>query len=320
MTGHPGLAVARALADDTRLAALRALMERPHYAEELAGRLGLATSTLAFHLKKLEDAGLLEKRREQYFAVYSIRHEPFEQTLRQLVLGDEHSDRRQRERLAGYHRRVLQTFAPAGRVERLPIQAKKRRLLLEEFAALLEPGVVYPEEQLNRLFGAHHADYCTVRRELVDSGLLIREAQVYHLNPVWQAAGPSWLLEAAGGSTGPGPLPDRRSASGVYCITHLPSGRRFLGRGSGVANRLASQRAQLELGQHRCAGLQEDWSRDGIAAFRLEVLAVLEDQAETSFQRGRRLAALEREWRDRLDCPDDYGRSSGFSSSSGSSS
>jgi biotin operon repressor len=319
MSDHPGLTVARALADETRLAVLRALMDRPHYVEELAGRLGLASSTLAFHLKKLEDAGLLEKRREQYFAVYSLRHEPFEQSLRKLVLGDEHSDRRQRERLAGYHRRVLQTFAPAGRVERLPIQAKKRRLLLEEFAALLDPGASYPEEQLNRLFAAHHDDYCTIRRELVDSGLLIREAQVYHLNPVWRAAGPSWLLEAVGGPAAPRKLPVR-GASGVYCITHLPSGRRFLGRGSGVANRLASQRAQLELGQHRCAALQEDWSRDGIAAFRLEVLEMLEDLAETAFQRGRRLAALERKWRDQLEVPDAYGRSSGFSSSSGSSS
>ncbi|MFA7331146.1 MAG: metalloregulator ArsR/SmtB family transcription factor [Candidatus Delongbacteria bacterium] len=315
MTESTGLIVARALADPARLAVLRALLERPHYVEELAGRLGLAASTLVFHLKKLEEAGLVSKSREQYFSMYSVCWPPLERPLLELVTGGEGADRRERERLAGYCRRVLQTFAPAGRVERLPVQQKKRRLLLEEFAALLEPGREYPERALNELFAVHHADYCTVRRELVDAGLLLREQQVYRLNPAWTPAGPSWLREMAAG-----PAPARNpeagpAAAGVYCITHLASGRRFIARASGVESRLRSQRAQLELGLHRCAALQEDWSREGAAAFRLEVLATLEPAEESAFQRGRRLSALEREWRVRLDCPGDYDSSSSSSSS-----
>ncbi len=38
MTESTGLIMARALADPARLAVLRALLERPHYVEELAGR------------------------------------------------------------------------------------------------------------------------------------------------------------------------------------------------------------------------------------------------------------------------------------------
>jgi DNA-binding HxlR family transcriptional regulator len=317
-----GLLVAKALADPARLAALRALLERPHYAEELAGRLGLAPSTLAFHLKKLEEGGLVEKRREQYFSVYSVCWPVLERPLLELVAGDAQEDRRERERLAAYCRRVLQTFAPHGRVEHLPVQQKKRRLLLEEFAALLEPGRSYPEREVNELFAAHFPDYCTVRRELVDLGLLRRDQQIYRLNEAWRPAGPSWLREgwdegrAESGAGGREARP--AGQAGVYCITHLPSGRRFLGRAGAVASRLRSQRAQLELGVHRCAALQEDWSRDGAVAFRLEVLAILEDANESMAQRGRRLAQLEAEWRQQLG-GGDYASSSNMGSSAGSS-
>lgn len=321
MSTSDGLQIARALADEARLAALRALIERPHYAEELAGRLGLANSTLAFHLKKLEEAGLVEKRREQYFSVYSVCWPLLERPLLDVVTGADGAERRERERLAGYHRRVLQTFAPAGQVARLPVQLKKRRLLLEEFAALLEPARSYEEREINGLFSAHYPDYCTVRRELVDAGLLLREAQVYRLNPAWTPAGPSWLREAAGLEPAgkPGVDQGESAAAGVYCITHLPSGRRFLGRSSAVESRLRSQRSQLELGLHRCAELQLDWSRDGVAAFRLEILATLETLEESTFQRGRRLAALERDWRARLGCEGDYASSSPDRSSGSSS-
>jgi hypothetical protein len=306
------------------MAALRALIERPHYAEELAGRLGLAPSTLAFHLKKLEEAGLVQKRREQYFSVYSVCWPILEGPVLELVTGRDGEDQREREQLASYHRRVLQTFAPTGRVSRLPIPQKKRRQLLEEFAALLEPGREYPEREVNALFAAHYEDYCTVRRELVDAGLLQRDQQVYQLNPAWTPAGPSWLREAAlaAPAAAESPKPAEESSPlGVYCITHLPSGRRFFGRAPAVESRLRSQRSQLELGMHRCAELQEDWQRDGASAFQLEVLATLEPAEESPLQRGQRLAALERDWRARLGCPPgSYVSSSLDEPSSGSSS
>ncbi|MCE5247227.1 ArsR family transcriptional regulator, partial [bacterium] len=41
----------KALADPTRLQVVNALLERPHCAEELSGRLRRAPSTISFHLR-----------------------------------------------------------------------------------------------------------------------------------------------------------------------------------------------------------------------------------------------------------------------------
>jgi DNA-binding transcriptional ArsR family regulator len=62
------LAVARALADESRLRALAALAESELGAQELADRLGLGLSTVLHHLGELRAAGLVERggRRRPY--------------------------------------------------------------------------------------------------------------------------------------------------------------------------------------------------------------------------------------------------------------
>lgn len=183
---------------------------------------------------------------------------------------------------------VLETFAPGGRLRRLPMRHGKRRILLEEFARLLEPGRIYPEAELNALFAAFYPDPCTVRRELVDAGLLQREAMLYRGTGV---DGPSWLKAQEKGEA-PHAVPGHEA--GVYAIVHLSSSKVFVGRGGGVVQRLKSQRSQLDLGTHRCAALQEDWQRHGAGAFQFRVLALLDPvEGESDFLRGRRLAHLE---------------------------
>ena len=62
------LAVARALADESRLRALTALAGSELGAQELADRLGLGLSTVLHHLGELRAAGLVERggRRRPY--------------------------------------------------------------------------------------------------------------------------------------------------------------------------------------------------------------------------------------------------------------
>ena len=53
--------IMKSLADASRLQVLNSLMEKPQYVEEIAQRMNLAVSTVSFHLKKLEKAGLVYK-------------------------------------------------------------------------------------------------------------------------------------------------------------------------------------------------------------------------------------------------------------------
>ena len=62
----------RALGDATRLRALRLIAERPRSTEELATLVGMSESGLSKHVKALEDAGLVERRRRGYYVLYAL--------------------------------------------------------------------------------------------------------------------------------------------------------------------------------------------------------------------------------------------------------
>ena len=64
--------IMKSLADTSRLRVLNVIMEKPHYVEEISHKLDLAASTVSFHLKKLESAGLVQQKKEQYYIIYSF--------------------------------------------------------------------------------------------------------------------------------------------------------------------------------------------------------------------------------------------------------
>ena len=75
----------KALSDRSRLLVVRSLIEKPQYLEELAERLNLAVSTVSFHLKKLEIAGLIWKEKQQYYTIFYLKKELFRKTLEELM-------------------------------------------------------------------------------------------------------------------------------------------------------------------------------------------------------------------------------------------
>ena len=80
---------------------------------------------------------------------------------------------------------VLSAFVRDGRLASIPAQQSKRRVVLEHLVRVFEPGVRYPEREVNALLGVWHPDVAALRRYLVDEGLLAREAGVY-----WRSGGP----------------------------------------------------------------------------------------------------------------------------------
>jgi DNA-binding transcriptional ArsR family regulator len=69
------LSVLRALADDTRLRALKLIAERPRSAQELAPLLGITEAGPTKQLRQLARTGILASRREGYYVVYSLARE-----------------------------------------------------------------------------------------------------------------------------------------------------------------------------------------------------------------------------------------------------
>ena len=75
--------------------------------------------------------------------------------------------------------KVKKTFWRDGLIVMLPSQLKKRKVLLDLLLEDFQPGRSYTEQEVNFKILDHYDDYCTVRRELVDLGLLKREKGLY---------------------------------------------------------------------------------------------------------------------------------------------
>lgn len=80
---------------------------------------------------------------------------------------------------------VLRAFLVQGRLVSIPVARAKRRVILEHIVTAFEPGVRYPEREVNAVLRAWHPDHAALRRYLVDEELLARDAGVY-----WRIGGP----------------------------------------------------------------------------------------------------------------------------------
>jgi biotin operon repressor len=308
-------AIVIGLADRTRLAITRALMEKPCFGEELAHRLSISPSTISFHLKKLEAAGLVLKARDQYYAVYSVKPDILGMTLGELIGGiDDDGSIRERGARA-YRDKVLAAFFDDGRLTHLPVQKKKRRVVLEEFVSLFDGGRDYTEAEIDEAILARYEDYCTIRRELVDEKLLVRRRQTYRLaetagehRPPVAETDPDkehgtevlTVTTADEKATLKRQYKENPPSAGIYRITNRANGKILVGKAMNAQGKLNGQRAQLKWGSHRNKELQRDWKECGEDQFAFEVIDLLEQPADPAQDMGSELSALEELWLNKL--------------------
>lgn len=179
MTQETALKIFKCLSDASRLNIVQALTQGDMYTELLAERLELTPSTVSFHMKKLEEAGLVSARKEQYYTVYSLRREALEQPLGALAAAAPEQIDEQQKREEEYRKKVLQSFFAYGKLRAIPVQRKKKLICYEEIAAKFEPGRVYEEKELSEIIAAIHEDYCTIRRDMISEGILRRDGSRY---------------------------------------------------------------------------------------------------------------------------------------------
>ncbi len=73
----------------------------------------------------------------------------------------------------------LAAYFRNGRLETIPAGRDRRQALLEHAVRGFAPGRDYNEDEVNRILQSVHSDHATLRRYLVDAGLLRRERGVY---------------------------------------------------------------------------------------------------------------------------------------------
>lgn len=186
MTEMESIRLFKCLADKSRLQILKSLAVEDMYVERLAERLGLTPPTISFHLKKLTEAGAVRSYKSQYYTMYALCPELFQVRLRDILLEESDEAALQAQREAEYRQRVLNSFFEYGRLKSIPAQRKKERIVLEKIAQTFEPGRRYTEREVNWILADFHDDFCTLRRDLIGEGLMVRENGVY------------WRLDSAG--------------------------------------------------------------------------------------------------------------------------
>jgi|GEM_PF-109460 len=174
------LKILKAVADETRMQLLNSLLEGPQCVEELAKRLNLSDATISFHLKKLENAALVSKEKLQYYMIYRIECEPLKlPLLHYLGSCSNHQKKIRDKRFEQYRCKVFRSFMSHGKIIKLPVQRKKRNILLEHVAESFHEGIEYSEKEVNRILTAFFEDYCSLRRCLVETELLDRANGIY---------------------------------------------------------------------------------------------------------------------------------------------
>jgi hypothetical protein len=65
----------------------------------------------------------------------------------------------------------------------MPVQLKKKLIVLELLVSKLEKGRKYSEREINEFIKNFHGDFATIRREFIMHQFMFRENQIYELNP-----------------------------------------------------------------------------------------------------------------------------------------
>lgn len=169
----------KTLADPSRLRIIASLYKEPMYVELLSERLDLHPSTVSFHLKKLEQAGLATSEKEQYYVMYQLNKEVLNFHLLGKISEISTDTETQEGRELAYRSKILNTFIKNGKLISIPVQRKKRLVILEEIALAFELGKEYPEKEVNHIISTYHEDFCTIRREFIMNRMFSREDGIY---------------------------------------------------------------------------------------------------------------------------------------------
>ena len=166
------------LADPARLKVVAALALGSGTIEEVAEAAGLSLKDVALAARRLSRAGLVHRDGH----LLALRPERFGEAARSAAATAPPAERLSADPAEDT---VLRTFLRGGRLVSIPAQHSKRLVVLRHLVHVFEPGLRYPEREVNALLAAWHPDVAALRRYLVDEGLLTRDAGIY-----WRSGGP----------------------------------------------------------------------------------------------------------------------------------
>jgi hypothetical protein len=162
----------KAVSDADRLRIIGFLAQHPAGIRDVADQLGMSFREAFGHLGMLEFAGVVYKEGDLFRldedAVQHLSKRQFFAPRPAYVPSPD---------LDPKGRKVLATFLNAdGSLRQIPTPGARLQIVLHYLVAAFEPGVQYTEKEVNTVLRRFHSDHATLRRALVDAGLLARKS------------------------------------------------------------------------------------------------------------------------------------------------
>ncbi|HET7500015.1 MAG TPA: metalloregulator ArsR/SmtB family transcription factor [Kofleriaceae bacterium] len=173
----------KGLADPTRLRLLAAMVDRPRCGQDLAAEVGVSPATVSHHLRVLSDAGLVAETRQPPYAFYQLDLTALQDAVKSVSTPKRVRELATTAAVDDETRDVLRAFFDGPRLRALPVQRRKKEIVLEEVLRRLPRRREYREPELNRFIEAVYPDFCTIRREWIMGRYMERTDGVYKLAP-----------------------------------------------------------------------------------------------------------------------------------------
>ena len=169
--------ILRVFADPKKVKLLGQLCDEPLPLHTLARAAGLSEAETMALLMPLKEAGLLEETFADDGFRWRYKPSAIFEALRETKAAASPSDLP--PGASALDARVLGDFFANGRLKTIPVQRKKREVVLRYLAGKFDSDRTYTEQEVSFLLLNYHEDYASLRREMVDTGLMERANGIY---------------------------------------------------------------------------------------------------------------------------------------------
>jgi len=182
------LSFVKAMASADRLRIVGLLSRGSKRAVEIADMLGVHPSDVTRHLEQLTASGVVSEAD----GVYELNEKAVESLARGQFEGKRPSFDAKYEKQDDV-RKVLKTYLNAdGTIKQLPQEGRKMEIILNFILDAFALGSTFTEKEVNTILRRFHVDTATLRRNLIDYGLMARESDG---TKYWRLAEPATGVE-----------------------------------------------------------------------------------------------------------------------------
>jgi len=161
----------KAMANADRLRMIAVLAECGADQSEIAGRLNIPLRAAVDHLSFLERVGVIRLKDKLY--------ELDTDKMKGLARNQLHAEKEKYVPAPDLDEKIrkvlISCLEPDGTIKRLPSQPSRFKVILNYIIQAFSPGANYTEKEVNTILRRFYVDVSSLRRYLVDAGLLDRK-------------------------------------------------------------------------------------------------------------------------------------------------